>query len=902
MIEQAKRGVLLALAVEGVVPVVGGCAGALAGGPEGGVVGIAVGQAVEKAINFFGGHIVECWGAWFRQQPPEVREEALAELAAMPAEEARRQAESLLDKLVLEPISQADRDVVVGYLSLLPGSLDRALPRDAAGARALPPTVSLDEPQVLLSLLPMTLPPYPVGSEVPGTPYRLDALLGQGGFGAVYRASTRTLQHLPLAVKFCLDPTLRQALERERANLERLMKAGGESWSPRVVRLYGYDLEHPTPYLVYEFVTGGDLIRHVAERRERLGRALSPEEVFELVLGVAEALAFAHEHGLVHRDLKPANVLVEGGLIKLADFGLGGVTSARATLVSRIGATTVDQLTVADQASLFRGAGTPLYMAPEQRRGQPPDPRHDLYSLGVMWYQLLVGDVSRELHPGWARELTLRHAVPRRHLDLIERCVGWFEERPRHAGELLALMRAAPPAAPAAAEVAVAATMVPCPPPLPAPAVTTAHPQAAVTQPGDTLRQELLVSLVKQLEDLHREFKKVEEKSWSSFAPTTLAVGLLVLLVIGALSHSLWASLLASLLVAAATVFVLYLTQMGKRASLGERRNQAIRLLVSEFPEAIRAWGGEVGVRNPEVVGQMARSLGVPPPRKKAEIQAEGPADDAPLPLPALDPAQRRSLAAQLRPLAEQQAEVDGPLTPRRLPFVPALLIGLVLGGALGVGIGCTAFAYWGPVEGYGSRGERRFSDYNENNLTEGAYHLEHRKKMTAAVAAGILSGAVVLGGVVLLLGRRALYRRRLLSGLLLGLLVSAPAGVGTGLLYGGQNSPSWGYGPGRGYPREFYDASGRQLDAIAFELEERRVIANTLIASIGLGLLLVLAVMVLAQRRAGRQALAARQQLAGGVAHLNAGFPQVVAACGGPEALLQPGQIARCLRAVGVE
>jgi hypothetical protein len=96
-----------------------------------------------------------------------------------------------------------------------------------------------------------------------------------------------------------------------------------------------------------------------------------------------------------------------------------------------------------ERASLFRGAGTPLYMAPEQRRGAAPDPRHDLYSLGVMWFQLLVDDVTRELHPGWAKELTVRFRVPRAHIDLIERCVGWLEERPGDAGELLGLLRAA---------------------------------------------------------------------------------------------------------------------------------------------------------------------------------------------------------------------------------------------------------------------------------------------------------------------------------------------------------------------------------------------------------------------------------------------------------------------------
>src|SRR5262249_21261740 len=156
----------------------------------------------------------------------------------------------------------------------------------------------LEEPQLLLSLLPVSLPPYPVGSDLPGTPYRLEQLLGSGGFGAVYRASTRSLQHLPLAIKFCLDSNLNEALHRERSNLERLMKAGGENWSARIVRLYGYDLEHPTPYLVYEFVTGGDLTHHLAERRARTGRPLNPAEVLELIVQITEALAFAHAHRL----------------------------------------------------------------------------------------------------------------------------------------------------------------------------------------------------------------------------------------------------------------------------------------------------------------------------------------------------------------------------------------------------------------------------------------------------------------------------------------------------------------------------------------------------------------------------------------------------------------------------
>jgi serine/threonine protein kinase len=267
----------------------------------------------------------------------------------------------------------------------------------------------------------------------------LEALLGTGGFGAVYRATDPNLQHLPLAVKFCLDAKMKDTLRQERDNLERLMQAGKKGWSDRIVRLYGYNLEHATPFLVYEYVPGGDLANSLSGSLQQ-GKRWSPETVYRVVRQVAEGLAFAHERGLVHRDLKPANVLLAGKFLKLADFGIGGVVARHAAGQSQIGSSAVGQLTRAERVSLCRGAGTPLYMSPEQRRGEPADPRQDLYSLGVMWYQLLVGDVTRELHPGWDEELAEECQVPETHVAIIRRCVGLLKKRPRDAQELLALL------------------------------------------------------------------------------------------------------------------------------------------------------------------------------------------------------------------------------------------------------------------------------------------------------------------------------------------------------------------------------------------------------------------------------------------------------------------------------
>jgi serine/threonine protein kinase len=858
----AGRGVLLDLAVEGLVPVLGGCAGVLAGGPEAGLAGIAVGQAVEKAINYFGGHIVQRWCQWFRGQPAEVRQAAVAELASLSPAEARKEAGAALSRLAPEARPE-DLAFALEYLSAIPGAVDRALLHDpVTGACALPSTVTFDEPHLLLQILPTDVPPYPVPFELPGTQYTLDEFLGSGGFGAVYRASTHSLQHLPFAIKFCLDPSLKAALHRERSNLERLMKVGGEGWSARVVRLYGYDLEHRTPYLVYEFVSGGDLTHHLSSLRQNKGRDLNAEEVLELILQVVEGLAFAHQHGLVHRDLKPANVLVEKGKLKLADFGLGAITAVRAAQVSRIGATTLDFLTVAERASLFRGAGTPLYMSPEQRRGAPPDPRQDVYSLGVMWFQLLAGDVTRELHPGWAKELAVRYGVPPAHLDLVGRCVGWVEERPRDAGELLPMLQALK-ASPAPAEIPVA-SVVP-PPPLAAPSS------------GD-LRSSLLTSLVKQLQESQQEAARLETSRARPLA-LTIVVGIFVIpLCLSFFSHAS-TGLFVGLGLSAALSYFFFLGHRRLRDEARDRAEAMLRTLTQEFPDKVRQWGGVSVLRNPTTVGEVVERL-------QPVAPLSGAATGKPPVRPAVGPEQRPVLADRLRELAQTQRRAAWYGERRSVPWWLALIFAAAL---LGIPGGAAAgFLYelgHAPAVAGWFGAPREYADYRGNTISEVEYDLERRHLPVAAALVGLGTALVLTALGTVLLSRWRWHRIPLLVGVAVcGVFLAAPAGLGAGFLFNYYFSP---YAQYPGFPhRAYYDHRGTPLTEMQYDLQRRQIAVGSALVGIATGVGIMILTTGVFLWRWGRRGAVAQQAAALRAQELEAAFPEVVGQWGGRERL----------------
>jgi len=207
-------------------------------------------------------------------------------------------------------------------------------------------------------------------------------LLGQGGMGAVYKARQRQLDRV-VALKILppgigKGPAFAERFTREAKALAKLNHPG-------IVTLYEFGQADGLFFFLMEFVDGVNL-RHLLEA----GR-LSPREALAIVPQICDALQYAHDHGIVHRDIKPENILLDRqGRVKVADFGL-------AKLVGTEGEPSAAGVGVAGSAVLTEAGkvmGTPQYMAPEQRQHPTEvDHRADIYSLGVVFYQMLTGEL-----------------------------------------------------------------------------------------------------------------------------------------------------------------------------------------------------------------------------------------------------------------------------------------------------------------------------------------------------------------------------------------------------------------------------------------------------------------------------------------------------------------------------
>jgi len=239
------------------------------------------------------------------------------------------------------------------------------------------------------------------GQGVPQRPHwQLERKLGEGGFGEVWLARhAKTGEQRVL--KFCFDEQRLQGLQRE-VTLFRLLK---ETLGARedIARILDWSFDQAPYFVESEFTAGGSLVDWAAEHGGIQAMPLARR--LELVAQVAEALAAAHSVGVLHKDLKPANVLVDCGRdgrlqARLTDFGVGLVTDRDRLAAAGITALGFDHTMLEDPTAM---TGTQLYLAPELLEGKPPTLQADVFALGVLLYQVVVGDLQRALAPGWER-------------------------------------------------------------------------------------------------------------------------------------------------------------------------------------------------------------------------------------------------------------------------------------------------------------------------------------------------------------------------------------------------------------------------------------------------------------------------------------------------------------------
>ena len=217
--------------------------------------------------------------------------------------------------------------------------------------------------------------------QIPG--YQIERELGQGGMAIVYLALQESL-HRHIALK-----VIKPVLTTDEEFAQRFMREGriiAQLSDPHIVTVYDIASHEGTYYLSMEYLSGGTL-------QQRIRKGLPLPEALSIAQAIAGALHYAHRRGIIHRDIKPQNILFrENGQAVLTDFGIAKTLGAN-TIMTRTGLS----------------LGTPRYMSPEQIRGQNVDARADLYSFGVLFYEMLTGNVPYNAEDSFA--LAMMHVT-----------------------------------------------------------------------------------------------------------------------------------------------------------------------------------------------------------------------------------------------------------------------------------------------------------------------------------------------------------------------------------------------------------------------------------------------------------------------------------------------------------
>jgi serine/threonine protein kinase len=213
--------------------------------------------------------------------------------------------------------------------------------------------------------------------------YRIEAVLGQGGMGVVYRAHDLKLQR-PVALKLLPAEVTGDPERRKRFFLE--ARAAARISHPAIAQVYDVDEHDGTIFIAMELVEGKTVQELIGSRELDLLGAI------DITLQVASGLAKAHSAGIVHRDIKPANVIqTSDGHVKILDFGLAKLLDPNTTTLDPAGG--AHDLSTLTQTQIGAVKGTPAYMSPEQVKGVKADARSDLFSLGVMLFEMATGEV-----------------------------------------------------------------------------------------------------------------------------------------------------------------------------------------------------------------------------------------------------------------------------------------------------------------------------------------------------------------------------------------------------------------------------------------------------------------------------------------------------------------------------